>query len=49
MHQMTLLRYVSLNSFLSAAAHFNILRIWDQYEADLKKGMNRWRWYEYSL
>lgn len=36
--------------FLSAAAHLIIASVWRRgYEADLKKGMNRARWYEYSI
>merc|ERR1712166_642259 len=36
-------------SFLSAAAHFNILWQWEKYVADLKMGLNRFRWWEYSI
>jgi len=34
---------------MSAAAHFMVLKYWDRYTSDLKKGMNRFRWYEYSI
>jgi len=34
---------------LSAAAHFSMLLSWDKYTSDLAKGMNHFRWIEYSL
>ena len=34
---------------MSAAAHFMVLLNWDKYTNDLAKGMNRFRWFEYSL
>src|SRR3990167_4872759 len=41
---------VVLFLFLSAAAHLIIATVWKRgYESDLAKGMNRARWYEYSL
>jgi hypothetical protein len=36
-------------SFMSAAAHFIILWQWDSYTADLKRGLNRYRWWEYAI
>jgi hypothetical protein len=36
--------------FMSAIAHFLIATVLNkQYVADLKKGINRYRWYEYSI
>lgn len=42
---------VSLFLFISAAAHFLIVlpKLNDTYNADIKKRINRFRWYEYSL
>lgn len=42
---------VSLFLFISAIAHFIIVSPWGNkiYNRDLKKGMNRFRWYEYAL
>ena len=34
---------------MSAAGHWAILRFWDQYERDLKQGLQRFRWTEYQL
>lgn len=34
---------------MSAAAHFAVLYFWDRYTSDLAKGLNRFRWIEYSL
>lgn len=42
-------RVTSLFAFMSAAAHFIVLQNWQRYETDLAKGMNRFRWFEYSL
>jgi len=36
-------------SFLSAAAHIIILLYFDRYTEDLKRGINRFRWFEYAL
>lgn len=37
-------------SLLSMLFHWLIASVWfDSYVADLKKGLNRYRWYEYSL
>jgi len=36
-------------SFLSAAAHAYILLRFDEYEANIKKGINPARWYEYAI
>lgn len=44
-----LVRTTSYFSFLSAGAHFATLIWWDRYTADLAKGMNRFRWIEYSM
>ena len=38
----------SIFSFLSAAAHFTVLLFWSTYVGDLKKGLNKFRWYEYA-
>jgi len=35
--------------FISAAAHFIIVLNSEKYTADLQKGINRFRWYEYAL
>jgi hypothetical protein len=36
--------------FMSAIAHFLIATVlYKNYKADLKKGINRYRWYEYSI
>jgi hypothetical protein len=48
-HEFTFIRYTSYFALLSAAAHWAVLSNWDRYEADLKKGLNRFRWAEYSL
>ncbi len=36
-------------SFLSAAAHFIVLLTFNRYLADLRLGINRYRWIEYAL
>ena len=36
-------------AFLSAAAHFLVLLCWGKYTADLARGLNRFRWWEYAL
>jgi len=36
-------------AFLSAAAHLLVLLCWRQYAADLARGRNRFRWWEYAL
>lgn len=43
--------FVSLFLFISAAAHFLIVlpKLNDLYNNDLKKRINRFRWYEYAL
>ncbi|OEH83460.1 hypothetical protein BCR26_09495 [Enterococcus rivorum] len=43
--------FVSLFLFISAAAHFLIVlpKLNDIYNNDLKKRINRFRWYEYAL
>lgn len=43
------LRWCSYFALMSAVAHFTVLRNFSTYEADLKKGQNRFRWYEYTL
>jgi len=48
-HRFALLRYTAAFALMSAAAHFTVLHYWDRYTSDLKKGMNRFRWYEYSI
>lgn len=48
-HRFTLLRYVASFALMSAAGHFAALYYWDKYTGDLKKGMNRFRWYEYMI
>ncbi|MDD2435648.1 MAG: heliorhodopsin HeR [Bacilli bacterium] len=40
---------VSSFLFISALAHFIIVLKKDKYMEDLKKGINRFRWYEYAL
>lgn len=42
---------VSMFLFLSAIAHFIIVSPWGNkiYNEDLEKGINRFRWYEYSI
>ncbi|OJF94168.1 heliorhodopsin HeR [Alkalibacterium sp. 20] len=42
---------VSLFLFISALAHFIIISPWGNpiYNRDLKKGINKFRWYEYSI
>ena len=35
-------------AFLSAAAHFLVLACWPRYVADLARGLNRFRWFEYA-
>ena len=34
---------------MSSLAHFIVLWKWDMYTADLAKGLNRFRWWEYSI
>lgn len=41
--------YTCFFGVMSALAHLFVLRNWDSYEEQLKKGMNRYRWYEYSM
>lgn len=36
-------------ALMSAFAHFLILWQWDSYTADLKRGLNRYRWWEYAI
>ena len=36
-------------AFLSAAAHVLVLLCWSRYVADLARGLNRFRWFEYAL
>jgi hypothetical protein len=36
-------------AWMSAAAHFLVLANYDTYIADLRKGINRFRWYEYAF
>lgn len=46
-----LLPFVATTSgfaFMSAAAHFTVLGCYKTYIADLRKGINRFRWYEYA-
>ena len=38
----------SLFAFLSAAAHFIVLICFKKYIADLRAGINVFRWYEYA-
>lgn len=42
-------RLASFFSLLSALAHLTVLQNWEKYESDLRKGLNRFRWWEYSL
>lgn len=39
----------SIFAFLSAIFHGLVLIGWNKYIADLRKGINRFRWYEYAL
>ncbi len=39
----------SIFSWLSSAAHFIIIIFFKTYIADLRKGINKFRWYEYAL
>ncbi|KAI9350561.1 integral membrane protein [Zopfochytrium polystomum] len=39
----------TLFSFLSAAAHFTVILFFKTYTEDLKKGINKFRWFEYAL
>lgn len=34
---------------MSAGAHAAVLIYWDQYTANLAKGLNRFRWWEYAM
>lgn len=43
------LRMCSFFAILSAAAHGFVLLNFDKYERDLRKSLNRFRWYEYAL
>lgn len=43
------LLFCSYFAFMSAAGHFVILHNWERYTADLAKGMNRFRWWEYMI
>jgi len=47
--RISFVRWSSFFALMSAYAHFAVLRDWASYEKDLKKGINRFRWYEYSL
>jgi hypothetical protein len=50
--QRQLVPFAALTSgfaFMSAAAHFIVLACYATYIADLRKGLNRFRWYEYSV
>lgn len=35
-------------ALMSAAAHFTVLALFPVYVADLRRGINRFRWYEYA-
>jgi hypothetical protein len=39
----------TLFAFMSAIAHFIVLWKQDKYFADLRKGINYFRWYEYAV
>ena len=43
------IRWCSYFSLMSAVAHYNVLYFFDTYEAGLKKGVNRFRWWEYAF
>ena len=52
LQQRALLPFVavtSIFSFLSAAAHLLALAYFDTYLSDLRRGLNKFRWYEYAL
>jgi hypothetical protein len=38
----------SIFSFLSALAHFTVLVFYAQYIKDLRRGVNKFRWWEYA-
>lgn len=40
---------ISFFALISALAHGTCLLFWDKYTEDLKKGLNRFRWWEYAL
>lgn len=44
-----LVRWCACFALLSAAAHYTIILNFDEYTNQLARGMNRFRWYEYSL
>lgn len=48
-YQVEFVVWTSMFAFMSAFAHFIILWQFDKYEADLKKGLNRYRWWEYAI
>jgi hypothetical protein len=48
-HSFEFVVWTSMFAFMSAAAHFIILWQWDSYVADLKRGLNRYRWWEYAI
>jgi Heliorhodopsin len=52
LNQVGLLPFAATTSgfaWLSAAAHFTVLIFFERYKADLAKGVNRFRWFEYAL
>jgi len=48
-HKITMIKYTSYFALLSAAAHLAVLLFWDTYTSQLARGLNRFRWVEYSL
>ena len=48
-HSFEFVVWTSMFALMSAAAHFIILWQWDSYVADLKRGLNRYRWWEYAI
>lgn len=47
-HNFEFVFYASLNAWMSAFGHFAVLQWWDTYESGLKRGINRFRWWEYA-
>jgi len=45
---LNLVAIASICSFLSALAHFTVLVFYAQYIKDLRRGVNKFRWWEYA-
>lgn len=48
-YKIVFLRWTSYFALLSALAHFTVLLFWKRYTTDLARGLNHFRWIEYSL